>query len=220
MKIWAYASFIIIGTILVFIPNIDLYVSSLFYTKNQGFYLCGESELFYLYKSVNVLAVVLSVAVIGSLIYIQVVKKQLVVLTTRSVLYVLLVFGIGSGIIVNAFLKENVGRARPSQIVEFGGHKTFSKPFEVTDQCKTNGSFTCGHCSFAFGFIAFYFLFRKRWILFGAAAYGVLVSATRIMQGGHFLSDAFFSFLVMMVTADLLYRFWFARLQPPAGSHE
>ena len=213
MKKWLYLSLLTLGTGFILFPWIDLKVSSLFYEAGKGFYLRHDLAFVLLYKSVNVVAVVLSFLVIGALIYIRTTNKKLVVLTAPRVLYVFLVFGIGSGLIVNAFLKENIGRARPSQILQFGGDKTFSKACEPTDQCLSNGSFTCGHCSFAFGFIAFYFLFRQRWILLLAAAYGLLVSATRIVQGGHILSDTFFSFLVMILTADLLHRYWYGRLK-------
>lgn len=221
MRLEWYALLLTIGAVFVLFPGIDLDVSGLFYKAGEGFYLKHDLELVVLYKSVNVLVPVMLLLIIGSLIYLRSTPKKLVVLTAPRVMYVLLVFGIGSGLIVNAFLKEHVGRARPSQILQFGGEKSFSKAMEVSDQCMSNGSFTCGHCSFAFGFIAFYFLFRKRWVLFLAAAYGILVSATRVIQGGHFLSDAFFSFLVMVATADLLYRYWYARqntLPMPLGS--
>lgn len=202
-----YIGMVVIGVLLILFPQTDLYVSSLFY--DGGFYLKKDPFLVFWYKSVNFMVFAMSITVLGSLVYLTAAKKEFKMFPKRSLLYLLIVFGVGSGLIVNAFLKENVGRARPSHIVQFGGDKTFSKPMEITDQCKSNGSFTCGHCSFAFGFLAFYFLFRKNWILILAAGYGLVVSATRIMQGGHFLSDAYFSFVVMFMTADLTYRYWF-----------
>ena len=48
---------------------------------------------------------------------------------------------LGPGIIVNGIFKSLWGRARPSQIVEFGGDKIYTPPLVITDQCDWNCSF-------------------------------------------------------------------------------
>ena len=40
---------------------------------------------------------------------------------------------LGPGLLVNVVLKDNsTGRARPSQVLEFGGSHQFSSPFEIS----------------------------------------------------------------------------------------
>ncbi len=153
----------------------------------------------------------LSITVIGGYLYQVFSKKEFKYFNKKALLYIFLVFAIGSGLIVNAYLKNNFGRARPSQIVQFGGSKKFTRACVISNQCKKNCSFTCGHCSFAFGFLCLYFLFRKKSILYLALGYGIIVSIVRIAQGGHFLSDSYFSFIIMFLTAKILYYFMYEK---------
>lgn len=125
-------------------------------------------------------------------------------------LVIVLTFAIGSGLLVHAGFKDNWGRPRPKQTVEFGGKQLFH-PFyqpQFTAQPEPSKSFTCGHCSAGFTFFSLALLgsyYRTRllwWLGWGLAwGLGLLLSATRIAQGGHFLSDTFGSALIMWLTA-------------------
>jgi lipid A 4'-phosphatase len=205
-----YILFALIAILLYLFPQIDIFVSSLFFDpERKGFYLYGDTILFILYKSVNVLTPILSLSLIGGIIFLSLKKYKggtlLKYFDRRALTYLFLTFILGAGLVVNVILKENFGRARPNKVENFGGAKQFTPPMVMTDQCDSNCSFTCGHCSFAWGFLAFYFLFRKPWILFAAISYGIAVSFTRIAQGGHFFSDATFSFMIMFLFAKVLY---------------
>lgn len=102
---------------------------------------------------------------------------------------------LGPGIIINAVLKEQWKRARPRDVVEFGGKEAYTPPVAFGNA--TDGkSFPCGHCSMGF-YLGLPFLFliytHKRWAYFflslGVLSGGML-GLTRMMAGGHFLSDA------------------------------
>jgi len=186
-------------------PEIDLFVSSLFYTDADGFYLNNNTIIQGLYQSIDLLVYPLAAMIIGGYFYQLFFQKEFRYFNRRALLYILSVFVIGSGLIVNAGLKEHIGRARPKQIEVFGGDKKFTRACAVTNQTLHNGSFSCGHCSFAFGFLALYFLYPYRWVLVLSVGYGVLVSMARIAQGGHFLSDALYSAIIMLLVSKSIY---------------
>ena len=150
-------------------------------------------------------------------------------------LYLLLTLGIGSGLIIQAVLKDHWGRPRPRQVTEFGGELAF-RPFykpNFEEIKKGTKSFSCGHASLGYYFFAlailggiyhspfFYWLgLALGWGL------GILLSVARIAQGGHFLSDTITSALIMWLTAWFLAYWLFAykkqRNQPLviSGEHE
>lgn len=211
MKIIGYF-LLLLGIILYLFPEIDLAISSLFFEQGKGFYLNNVPIFKAIYKSVNLLVPLITLAVVGGYLYQFFRKKEFKTFNKRALIYLFLVFSIGSGMIVNLGLKEHFGRARPAQIIQFGGDKAFTPEAVINDkyigQCK---SFSCGHCSFALGFLAFYFLFRKPWILLVTLGYGLLVSFGRIAQGGHFFSDFIFSFIVMFFSAKIIYYYMYER---------
>jgi membrane-associated phospholipid phosphatase len=121
---------------------------------------------------------------------------------------------IAPGVIVNLVLKSHLGRARPAYVAEFGGASAFTPPFQVTDQCINNCSFTSGEVALAtsLGICAVVLLWQRLSRLGRLAAVvlalaGVLiVAALRISLGRHFLSDAVFSVIVSVAVAMMLYR--------------
>ena len=110
-------------------------------------------------------------------------------------LFLFLSLLIGPGLLVNTVFKNNsIGRARPSQIVEFGGENQFTPAFVYSGACEKNCSFVSGHASMGLYFIALGWLLRsRRWFWIGLGI-GSVVGLTRIVQGGHFLSDTVFAF--------------------------
>jgi membrane-associated PAP2 superfamily phosphatase len=131
----------------------------------------------------------------------------------RIFIYLIATLAIGSGLIVHAALKENWGRPRPKQVLEFGGKELF-RPFykpNFEETLDKHRSFASGHVTMGFFFFTFYFIGRKRhnralqWFGIGCSFFlGFLLSYARIAQGGHFLSDAVGSLIVMYLTAYFL----------------
>jgi len=201
------------GLALVFVlaTGIDLWFSGLFYSESAGFYLRNAWWVRLLYEMVHPLAGILILALLAALVYNLVRRRAVGRFNTRTVLYLLTVFALGPGLVVNVVFKSEWGRARPRDIVEFGGERTFTPAFVISDQCERNCSFPSGHSSIPFALSAFAFVFWRRRRLFytGAAAFGGLVGLGRIAQGAHFLSDVVFSGIFVFVIAYLLARYVF-----------
>ena len=61
-------------------------------------------------------------------------------------------------IIVNYILKGLWGRARPEDVMQYGGSKIFTPWFSTSDACISNCSFVSGDAAVGFSFIVLYFL--------------------------------------------------------------
>lgn len=124
-------------------------------------------------------------------------------------LYILLFLTVAPLLIVNTTLKENWGRARPAQTVQFGGQKEFTPAFIISDQ--GGYSFSSGHTAAAFSLLGFALLAKRRQKLLIniALTYGALVSIARMAAGGHFLSDVVTSFFIVYISIHILYKLIF-----------
>jgi len=119
------------------------------------------------------------------------------------------VFLLGPGIAVNGTMKPFFSRPRPREIVELGGQQSFRPPLGFGDDLHFNSSFPSGHASIGYFLIAPAFAFRRdarrRYLLLAAGLiYGSLMSFSRIIQGGHFLSDVLWSLAVVYFCAWVL----------------
>jgi lipid A 4'-phosphatase len=108
--------------------------------------------------------------------------------------------------VINGIFKETWGRARPREVVEFGGNKKFTKAFVLSDQCKTNCSFVSGEASIGFyGLTLIFVARRKRKIIaFASLLAGSLIGLLRMSLGAHFLSDVIFSGVFTFLVSYLL----------------
>ncbi len=128
----------------------------------------------------------------------------------KRIFLALLLFLVAPGLITQT-LKVTWGRPRPVEIKEFGGNHEFRTPFEPNFALfgnKTEGnSFPSGHAANAFYMIFPYYVAKNRKaLIFGTLGlcYGILMSLTRIIQGGHFLSDVVTSLFIVYITAEAL----------------
>jgi membrane-associated PAP2 superfamily phosphatase len=127
----------------------------------------------------------------------------------KKALFVLLFLIIGPGLLVNLILKEQVGRARPREIVEFGGPYQFTQ-FWQPGTAGTNSSFPSGHAAIAFALMAPWFPLRGHQrrlalgFLLGGVFFGLLVGIARILQGGHFASDVLWAGGLLYLMGGLL----------------
>ncbi|MBY0431541.1 MAG: phosphatase PAP2 family protein, partial [Rhodospirillales bacterium] len=152
-------------------------------------------------------ALALAVAALGAAAWWM--RRTLLGVTPRIAAYVLGSLLIGPGLIVNVLLKDHWGRARPSQIVDFGGGARFSPALWLSDQCTDNCSFASGHGALGFWVLCFALLAPPRWrgwAVAAALAFGTAMSVTRIAQGGHFLSDVAFSGAITVAVIVVLHR--------------
>lgn len=104
-------------------------------------------------------------------------------------------------------LKEHTLRARPMDVVQFGGTRQFTPVFVQAKQCSDNCAFTSGHAACGF-FLASLMLLnprrRWRWVATGVVV-GLAVSLARVSVGAHWLSDVLWAFPVTLLTSGLVW---------------
>jgi lipid A 4'-phosphatase len=201
-------------------PGADLSFSRLFYRPGEGFFPRGFPPIDILYDLVTVIVYAVGVFVVGASLARLVPRLKRLWLRLRVIAFIALSLALGPGLIVNSLLKDNVGRARPFTIVEFGGTKTFSPALVPSDQCAKNCSFVSGHAAATFFLVTFAFLIRaprrRRFAMAGAIAFGAASGLGRIALGAHFLSDVVFAGLIVYGVAWVLHEFLLVReVKPP-----
>ena len=123
--------------------------------------------------------------------------------------YFFLVIILGPVVVVNLVLKDNWGRPRPRDIIEFSGQYQYQPATVMSDTGKK--SFVCGHCASAYIYFSAYFILSKGRILalLLTLCYSFLMGLTRMSAGGHFMSDIIWSGCVMFFLCWFLYYFVF-----------
>jgi lipid A 4'-phosphatase len=197
-------SFLVVSLLLAAFPAIDLRTSRLFYHDGFNMALQGWTQL--LHASVAWFVVGSLAAVVAIYAWNRLFRWNLLGIDGRKVIYLMLVLALGAGLVVNSGFKDGFGRARPRDIVEFGGSAQFTPAFAVSSNCSHNCSFSSGDSAGAFFALALAVAARRRRAATAAGVgYGVLVSAARIASGAHFLSDTVVSFFVMLIVSDALH---------------
>ena len=196
-----------LGILFVVFPTVDLWFTGLFYDGVRGFYLSGAWWVRLFYHLIPVITTCVVLGLLALLACALIRKRAVGPFNTRVVLYLLATLALGPGLVVHTVFKDHWGRARPRDVIEFGGDKTFTPAFVISDQCDRNCSFVAGHPSMGFYFFALAFLARRRRyrLYLAAGGFGGLVGLGRIAQGAHFLSDVIFSGVFVFVVAYILY---------------
>jgi lipid A 4'-phosphatase len=186
------------------VPSIDIGISRLFF--DQGFPLTEQWIHQLIHEGMAYYLCLSLASVVGAYVFNRVWKRNLGSVDGKKVCYLFVVLILGAGLIVNVVFKDGFGRARPRDIVEFGGSKQFTPAFIVTNECARNCSFSSGEGAGGFFSLALVAaLSRRRAALIAAVGLGVLVSWSRIASGAHFFSDTVVSFFVMLIVTDVLY---------------
>jgi lipid A 4'-phosphatase len=198
------ACFAAASLLLTAFPRIDIYVSRVFFDK--GFYLQQRWWTTFTHESMGYFLVLSMAAVIGLYVWNKLSKQKVCGVDGRRVVYLFLVLIVGAGLVVNVLLKDNFGRARPRDIVEFGGAQIYTPPFVASGACHKNCSFSSGEAAGGFFALAIaWALGRRRALVVAAVGLGGFVSFCRVATGAHFFSDVVVSFFVMLLVADVLY---------------
>lgn len=206
-------------------PGIDLAVSGLFHDAS-GFPIIHNpvieglrNALWSLSNFVPLLALILLIVSLFR-------KGWALGLPSRIWGFVLALFLLAPGLLVNAILKTYWGRARPTAVTEFGGDAHFTPFYQITDQCAKNCSFVSGEGSgsmaMAISALVILDFFRDR---LSPAVYRagqavtllmlLFVGFQRVASGGHFLSDVLLSWLFTALVAVVLAKALLARDTPP-----
>lgn len=179
--------------------EIDITISRLFY--NNGLFYLHDGWLAWMVKfgfPILLVSSGLSVFVVWFLGWRRG-KKWLLGVDTKIMLFVTGSMFLIVGLVVNGIFKTFWGRARPMDVLEFGGDKTFTPPLMISNQCDYDCSFMSGHAAIAFWVICFAFLAPQKYrkiAVFSALLFGTLLGVARIAEGLHFFSDVAFSAVV------------------------
>ncbi|WPY00280.1 PAP2 superfamily phosphatase [Candidatus Trichorickettsia mobilis] len=203
--------------LLVSYPALDLKFSQLFYDHDHGFIYRNNFVVRFLFLLIPPLTKIFVAACIIFFCFQRYKHKNFKKTLSSWIAYLIIAVTIGPGLIVNQILKNDIGRARPSQITEFGGSKNFTAAAIITDQCHYNCSFPSGHAAMAYYYTILAYttlLFsnkNKKYftiIYISALLFGTLTGLSRILMGGHFLSDVIASCFIILTINHLLFLWW------------
>jgi len=105
-------------------------------------------------------------------------------------------------------VKEHQLRARPFDVVEFGGQRQFTPALEQANQCTVNCAFVSGHvaCGFFFASLMLLDPRRRRWWIATGVAAGLGIGYARMSVGAHWLSDVLWAFPITLASSWLVWR--------------
>ena len=207
------ATLMAVSFIFVGFPQIDITVSALFYKPEQNFLLRNTPLHLFVDSWIRPSIKYLTVTLVVACVYKLFLGKSPIKRRFNIVAFLFSSFLLGPVLLVNGLLKEFIGRARPKNIIEYGGTKIFSPAYFPADQCETNCSFVSGDAAVAFSTIAFALIFKGKLrfqLVAIALSFGVLVSIYRLGTGAHFLSDTvlsgLFCILIILILERMLLR--------------
>jgi lipid A 4'-phosphatase len=204
----------LLGLLFLFLPEMDLAFTGMFYSSTAGFTQNGALWERILYESVDW---IVGIAVVGSVgvLVLEAVRRSPLRRRGKVAALLLVVLALGPGLIVNGILKEHWGRARPRDVIQFGGDRAFTPALVITDQCERNCSFSAGHPSAGFALAALGYAYgsrrRRLFVIAAATAFGLAVGLARVAAGGHFLSDVLFSGIIVLGLTVCLGDRWIGR---------
>lgn len=206
---WTLPVILMVGmTIPFWMSDLDVRVARRFYVPGEGWPV-GAEPLWKFLKSYGVVPAWI-VATGALAVWIASFVKPRLRAARRAAMYLVFVMVIGPGVLVNDVFKEQWGRPRPRDLVEFGGQREYVPPL-IKSPPEHGGSFASGHAATGFYLLTPYFLLRKRWPRRAAAVlalgigYGSLVGYARVAQGAHFPSDVVWAGGIVYITAVALF---------------
>jgi len=128
----------------------------------------------------------------------------------RAGLFLALMLVVGPGLIVNVGFKDLWGRPRPIQCTVFDGEKEFLPVGTWAPERSRNSSFPSGHAAVAFYLMAPGFIAGQRRpkrtaaFFLGGTAFGLGMGLTRVVQGGHFVTDVLWAGALVYLTGAVL----------------
>ena len=201
-----FLNLIIFFIIIIFLTigsDLDVFVSNLFYKGGQVFTLEGFSYITILAREIFLPFLIFYIIILPIASLWLPIKKIYFNFRfgLKEIVFLWLSMIFNVGIVVNLLLKGFWGRARPNDVLEFGGTEIFSPWFQVSESCISNCSFVSGDASVGFSLISFYFLTKNKHFYWIALFSGSFLGIIRILEGGHFLSDIVIAgFLIFILT--------------------
>lgn len=196
------------STVVFWLTSLDIEIEKHFYVAEKGWVHKGSNPWDFLYHYGNIPAFTMA-GVCLVVLFASLISKRL--LRYRKLpIFLLLVLVIGPGLITHSIFKENWGRPRPRQIVNFSGTEEFLVVWEKGVSGKGK-SFPSGHASIGYFILSPFFFLReikRKWalvFLITGLAYGTLMGIGRMIQGAHFASDILWSGGFTYLTGLVLY---------------
>ena len=199
----------VVGVLFGVYPRFDLDLAALFFDPNTHSF--GAKYQHWTVRAREVaewliaaLAAVGFVALAGKLVA----PRQRMPMRGRAGMLMLVTLALGPGLLANTVLKDHWGRARPIDVVQFGGPYSFTPWWDPRGSCAVNCSFIAGEPSGAFWTLVPAALTPPQWrpFAYGAAlAFGVGVGALRMSAGGHFFTDIVFAGVLMFLLGWFLH---------------
>ena len=199
--------FLVLAIFITTGPELDVFISSLFYYGNNQFMVQSYYLVSIIFRKILLpllLIYIFVLPIISKLLPIQKIYFGYK-FSFPEIFYVWLSGIITMLLVVNVFLKNMWGRARPNDILPFGGIETFTPWYKFGDSCLSNCSFISGDASVGYLLVVFYFITKKNIYFYLAIVLGSVIGFIRIIAGGHFFSDIVFSQII--VTASILTSF-------------
>ena len=203
-------SFFLVALLLTLGPTFDLFISDLFYSDKKQFLLQSQSIVTIIFRNIILPLILIYVLVLPIFSKFFLIKKLFFgyAFSFKNILFLWSSLAISMLIIVNFLLKGFWGRARPNDVIQFGGDEVYTPWYKIADSCLTNCSFVSGDASVGFLLFALYLITNKIIYFYFALTFGLLLGLVRIGEGGHFLSDVVFSFLVITISLILMFLFY------------
>ena len=201
---------VLIAILLTAGPSFDIFFSSLFYKDNNQFLLQSYYLITVLFRDVLlpiILVYTLVLPIISKLIPINKLYFGYN-FSTKEILFVWTTLFINLILIINLFLKNFWGRARPGDVLELGGKDDFSSWYQISDACTSNCSFVSGDAAVGFSLIALYLVSNNLKYVYLSIIFGFILGLIRIAEGGHFLSDVIFSAIIVFLFSFIIKKFF------------
>jgi len=188
-------------------PSVDLLISGLFWRAGGGFDVIGNPLWEWLRQRLWEASLLLMVFAAIAAVSGWVKGRRVAGIGARVWAFLFTLYLIGPGLVVNLWLKAHSGRARPADVMQFGGTHSFTPAGQFADQCSHNCSFVSGEVSAAAVLGIALWLFAALWrvadwlrIYLRVAGLFVptFIIAQRVVTGRHFASDAGFSVLITL----------------------
>ncbi len=196
-------------------PRLDLWVAALFYDVASGFSRADDGLPNLIRLAIWRMSEALLCVSIGALIFGVFRRGNVLGHSRKAWGFILALYLLGPGLLVDTILKPIWGRARPANVAEFGGQLQFTPPYQIAGECTRNCSFVSGEVSgavaLAISLLMILAQVRGRMTKLShditvlvILALPLYTAFQRIAAGRHFLSDAVFAALFTALVALLL----------------
>ncbi len=189
---------LVFGVLFYLFPTIDIAASLLFYENGEWLLRADSPVLWWSYRALPIIGKLLFAAILLGFILSFFKRFKKLAKHQRYFLFLLIAALLGP-VILTESAKYFYARPRPINSDAFGGAFPFRSCFELADRTQKNYSMVSGHvsaASFIFGFFWFWPEKRRRRAFLWASLLPIAVAFSRLMPGGHYLSDCIFGFFI------------------------